>query len=44
MRAISDTAAATERAPISGLVPMIHVADVGRAAQFYRLLGFEIGN
>jgi hypothetical protein len=30
--------------PISGLVPMIHVADVERAAAFYRLLGFEIGN
>ncbi len=23
---------------------MIHVADVDRAAEFYRLLGFEIGN
>jgi hypothetical protein len=31
-------------APISGLVPMIHVADVERSADFYRLLGFEIGN
>jgi hypothetical protein len=31
-------------APISGLVPMIHVADVERSAAFYRLLGFEIGN
>lgn len=30
--------------PISGLVPMIHVADVERSAAFYRLLGFEIGN
>jgi hypothetical protein len=30
--------------PISGLVPMIHVADVERAVGFYRLLGFEIGN
>lgn len=33
-----------EIAPITGLVPMIHVADVARAADFYRLLGFEIGN
>jgi len=33
-----------ESAPISGLVPMIHVADVERSAEFYRLLGFEIGN
>jgi catechol 2,3-dioxygenase-like lactoylglutathione lyase family enzyme len=31
-------------APIRGLVPMLHVADVERAAAFYRLLGFEIGN
>lgn len=30
--------------PISGLVPMLHVADVERSAAFYRLLGFEIGN
>jgi catechol 2,3-dioxygenase-like lactoylglutathione lyase family enzyme len=30
--------------PISGLVPMVHVADVERSATFYRLLGFEIGN
>src|SRR5918995_370192 len=34
----------SERAPISGLVPMIHVAHVERSAEFYRLLGFEIGN
>ena len=31
-------------APVSGLVPMIHVAEVERSAEFYRLLGFEIGN
>lgn len=31
-------------APISGLVPMIHVADVERSAEFYRLLGLAIGN
>ena len=30
--------------PISGLVPMIRVADVERSATFYRLLGFEVGN
>jgi catechol 2,3-dioxygenase-like lactoylglutathione lyase family enzyme len=29
---------------ISGLVAMIHVADIDRSAAFYRLLGFEIGN
>jgi catechol 2,3-dioxygenase-like lactoylglutathione lyase family enzyme len=31
-------------APVRGLVPMIHVADVERSVQFYRLLGFEVGN
>lgn len=31
-------------APLSGLVPMIHVEDIERSAAFYRLLGFEIGN
>ena len=33
-----------ERAPVRGLVPMIHVRDVERSAVFYRLLGFQIGN
>ena len=33
-----------DTAPISGLVPMIHVADVERSAAFYRHLGFDIGN
>ena len=31
-------------APITGLVPMIHVLDMERSVAFYRLLGFEIGN
>jgi len=31
-------------APLRGLVPMIHVADVERSLEFYRLLGFEVGN
>jgi len=31
-------------APIRGLVPMIHVADVERSVAFYRHLGFEVGN
>jgi catechol 2,3-dioxygenase-like lactoylglutathione lyase family enzyme len=30
--------------PLTGLVPMIHVADVERSIDFYRLLGFEVGN
>ena len=33
-----------ETAPITGLVPMIHVLDMERSVEFYRLLGFEIGN
>jgi hypothetical protein len=44
MAAVSETGPMTESAPISGLVPMIHVGDVARSAEFYRLLGFEIGN
>lgn len=36
--------AAMDSAPINGLVPMIHVADVERSAAFYKRLGFEIGN
>ncbi len=31
-------------APLRALVPMIHVSDVERSAEFYRLLSFEIGN
>jgi hypothetical protein len=30
--------------PISGVVPLILVADIERSAAFYGLLGFEIGN
>ena len=41
---MSEITSKTDTAPISGLVPMIHVADVERSVRFYRLLGFEIGN
>ncbi len=41
---MSDITAKAEPTPISGLVAMIHVADVERSAAFYRLLGFDIGN
>ena len=34
----------TEAASISGLVPMIRVRDIERSTEFYRLLGFEVGN
>jgi catechol 2,3-dioxygenase-like lactoylglutathione lyase family enzyme len=44
MSAPSDAAANTSAAPIRGLVPMIHVADVERSIAFYALLGFEVGN
>jgi catechol 2,3-dioxygenase-like lactoylglutathione lyase family enzyme len=29
---------------LSGLVPMVRVADVERSIEFYRQLGFEVGN
>jgi catechol 2,3-dioxygenase-like lactoylglutathione lyase family enzyme len=41
---MSETIADNAPSPISGLVATIHVADIDRAAAFYRLLGFEIGN
>jgi catechol 2,3-dioxygenase-like lactoylglutathione lyase family enzyme len=44
MASVSEISSGAEAAPINGLVPMIHVADVERSAEFYRLLGFEIGN
>lgn len=44
MTSPDEPVASTKTAPISGLVPMVHVADVERSAAFYRLLGFEIGN
>jgi catechol 2,3-dioxygenase-like lactoylglutathione lyase family enzyme len=34
----------TETSLIRAVVPMIHVADVERSIEFYRLLGFEVGN
>jgi predicted lactoylglutathione lyase len=30
--------------PLCGLVPMAHVEDVQRSIEFYRQLGFEVGN
>ena len=44
MSAEEASRAAVSKAPVSGIVAMIHVADVERSAKFYRLLGFEIGN
>ena len=44
MEATSEATPLGDGPPISGLVPMISVAEVERSAAFYRLLGFEIGN
>ena len=44
MAATESTAAVTTTAPVSGIVAMIHVANVERSVEFYRLLGFEVGN
>ena len=30
--------------PVTGLVPMISVQDVERSVEFYKLLGFAVGN
>jgi len=30
--------------PLRGLVPMAHVEDVQRSIEFYRRIGFEVGN
>lgn len=40
----AQTTSAGSVAPLTALVPMIHVASVEKSAEFYRLLGFEIGN
>jgi hypothetical protein len=42
--AASDAGAQPYAAPLTGIVAMIHVADVERSAAFYRLLGFAVGN
>ena len=31
-------------APLTAIVPMIHVLDIDRSIAFYRLLGLEVGN
>jgi hypothetical protein len=33
-----------ERRALRDLVPLVHVGDVGRSIEFYRLLGFEVRN
>ena len=39
-----STAKVSAKIALTGLVPMIHVADVERAIEFYNKLGFEVGN
>ena len=41
MTAVAETAARTK---LASLVPMAHVADVRKSAEFYQLLGFEVKN
>jgi len=41
---LSEAAAATKPATINAVVAMVHVSDVERSAEFYRHLGFEVGN
>jgi catechol 2,3-dioxygenase-like lactoylglutathione lyase family enzyme len=40
----AESATVVKASLLSGLVPMIHVADVQRSVEFYRRLGFEVGN
>jgi hypothetical protein len=42
---MSGSASVSNKAvALTGLVPMIHVADVEGSVEFYRKLGFEVGN
>jgi hypothetical protein len=41
-RGSASAGLATPAPPVSGLVPFVHVADVGRSVAFYRLLGLEL--
>lgn len=39
-----EQAACEQTIPVTGLVPMIPVMDVERSIEFYKLLGFAVGN
>jgi len=43
-QATVQPAVVTDSAPINAIVAMAHVRSVERSAEFYRLLGFEVGN
>jgi catechol 2,3-dioxygenase-like lactoylglutathione lyase family enzyme len=44
MASATDNPSKADPAAITGLVPMLHVADMERSIEFYRRLGFEVGN
>ena len=44
MEAPASSGATATRVGLRGLVAMAHVADVARSIEFYRQLGFEVGN
>ncbi len=44
MSAHTPTGSIAGQAAITGVVPMVHVIDVERSVEFYRQLGFEVGN
>jgi catechol 2,3-dioxygenase-like lactoylglutathione lyase family enzyme len=44
MSSAAENAVAAAIAPVNAVVAMIRVRDVERSAEFYRRLGFEIGN
>ena len=41
---MTGSAKVSKAVALTGLVPMIHVADVERSIEFYKKLGFEVGN
>jgi catechol 2,3-dioxygenase-like lactoylglutathione lyase family enzyme len=40
----NEPATGEEKMPVTGLVPMIPVLKVERSVEFYKLLGFAVGN
>ena len=41
---MNGSAKVSKTVALTGLVPMIHVADVERSIEFYKKFGFEVGN
>ena len=44
MAAHNESETTDSMMPVTGLVPMIPVRDIERAFEFYKLLGFAVGN